>query len=660
MKRAYYSSSISKFCNQEPDQILGEMTHEHSFDLTTLQRDAWVGQTQILKDVLHDYEGKIYFEFSIPRMGKRVDTIVIVDSVVFVIEFKVGASSYESADIDQVMDYALDMQNFHEGSHEVILVPVLVATNAPEKEFHLNTIPKDRLFTPICCNALSLAKVINDVLSLQNENLIKIDEWEESGYKPTPTIIEATLALYGGHSVVDISRSDATAENLSHTSSAIVDIIEKSNNDSEKAIIFVTGVPGSGKTLVGLNVASSHMDKDKDKELYSVFLSGNGPLVKILNEALARDRVEKSILTGEKLKIGKARSEVKALIQNVHHFRDEGLKDSNKKPPEKVVVFDEAQRAWSKEQTIKFMREKKNQPDFDKSEPEFLISCMDRHPDWATIVCLVGGGQEINTGEAGIREWIEAIENSFSHWKIYLSDRLTDSEYGAGEVINQVKKNPLVKFIPDLHLQTSLRSFRSEKVSLFVKQLLDLEMEAAKESFKTINKNYPIVLTRDLNKAKDWVRNKARGTERYGMVVSSQASRLKPYSIDVRVKTDPVHWFLNEKDDVRSSYYLEDVVTEFDIQGLELDWVCMAWDADFRFAEDKWENWSFRGNKWQRIKKLERQMYQKNAYRVLLTRARQGMVLFVPNGDDDDHTRPKSYYDSTYRYLKGLGLTEIL
>lgn len=659
MRRAYYSSTISLFCDQEPDRILGVMTKEHSFDLTILQRDAWVGQTQILKDVLHTYEGKIYFEFSIPRMGKRVDTIVIIDSVVFVIEFKVGASTYESADIDQVMDYALDMQNFHEGSHQVLLVPVLIATKAPEKEIQLSSIPEDHLFTPICCNAQSLEKVINNVLSLQNEKTIKIDEWEESGYKPTPTIIEATLALYGGHSVVDISRSDATAENLSHTSSAIVDIIEQSNNNSEKSIIFVTGVPGSGKTLVGLNVASSHMDKDKDKELYSVFLSGNGPLVKILNEALARDRVEKSITTGEKLKIGKARSEVKALIQNVHHFRDEGLKDSNKKPPEKVVVFDEAQRAWSKEQTIKFMREKKNQPDFDMSEPEFLISCMDRHPDWATIVCLVGGGQEINTGEAGISEWIEAIENSFSHWNIYLSDRLTDSEYGAGEVINQAKKNPFAKFIPDLHLQTSLRSFRSEKVSLFVKQLLDLEMEAAKESFKTIDENYPIVLTRDLNKAKDWVRNKARGTERYGMVVSSQASRLKPYAIDVRVKTDPVHWFLNEKDDVRSSYYLEDVVTEFDVQGLELDWVCMAWDADFRFAEDKWENWSFRGNKWQRIKKHERKMYQKNAYRVLLTRARQGMVLFVPEGEDDDHTRPKQYYDSTYSYLRNLGLREI-
>ena len=421
----------------------------------------------------------------------------------------------------------------------------------------------------------------------------------------------------------------------------------------------MTGVPGAGKTLIGLNVATTHINPDD--ELYSVFLSGNGPLVNILQEALARDKVARGKEAGEKIKKGAAKSEVKAFIQNVHHFRDDGLADLNKAPAEHVALFDEAQRAWTKDQTVKFMREKKNQPNFDMSEPEFLISCMDRHPDWATIVCLVGGGQEINTGEAGIGEWFDAVENSFPDWKIYLSDRLTDSEYGAGEVIDRAKNNTMVKFIPDLHLhlQKSLRSFRSEKVSLFVKQLLDLEMEAAKESFKTINQNYPIVLTRDLNKAKEWVRIKARGTERYGMVVSSQAYRLKPYSIDVRVKTDPVHWFLNEKDDVRSSYYLEDVVTEFDVQGLELDWVCMAWDADFRFAEDKWENWSFRGNKWQRIRKLERQMYQKNAYRVLLTRARQGMVLFVPEGEDDDYTRPKSYYDSTYQYLMDLGIREL-
>jgi len=275
------------------------------------------------------------------------------------------------------------------------------------------------------------------------------------------------------------------------------------------------------------------------------------------------------------------------------------------------------------------------------------------------VVCLVGGGQEINTGEAGISEWFEAIEHSFPHWKIYLSDRLTDSEYGAGRIVNQARENEMVTFLPELHLRTSVRSFRSENVSLFVKQLLDLEKAEARESLLSIQDKYPIVLTRDLEVAKDWVRKKARGSERYGMVVSSQAERLKPYAIDVRVKSNPVHWFLNGKDDVRSSYYLEDVATEFDVQGLELDWVCMAWDADFRYDNGSWGNWSFRGSRWQRIKKSERQMYQKNAYRVLLTRARQGMVIFVPEGDDGDLTRPRDYYDATYSYLKGLGINNI-
>jgi len=657
MKRAYYSSSITGFCKQNPDQILGLMTQEHSFDLTAFQRDAWVEQTLLLKELLSEYDGRIYFEYSIPRMGRRIDAVVIIDSVVFIIEFKVGAATYGAADIDQVMDYALDLRNFHEGSHNVTLVPLLVSTKAPALDIQFKTLPVDHIYSPIFCNALNLGEVIKDVLSKQDEDSIDCNKWEGSGYKPTPTIIEATLALYNGHSVADISRSDANAVNLSDTSSSVADIIKQSKDNSEKSIIFVTGVPGAGKTLVGLDIATTHINPDD--ELYSVFLSGNGPLVKILQEALARDRVARSAATGNKIRKGIAVNEVKAFIQNVHHFRDEGLVDLINPPAEHVVLFDEAQRAWSKHQTIKFMREKKNQPDFDQSEPEFLISCMDRHTDWATIVCLVGGGQEINTGEAGISEWFEAIEESFPDWKIYLSDRLTDSEYGAGEIVEQAKNNTMVKFIPGLHLQTSMRAFRSEKVSLFVKQLLDFDIEEARENLLEIQENYPIVLTRDLVEAKKWVREQARGSERYGMVVSSQAERLRPHAIDVRVKANPVHWFLNGKDDVRSSYYLEDVGTEFDVQGLELDWVCMAWDADFRYADEKWDHWSFRGSKWQRIKKLERQMYQKNAYRVLLTRARQGMVLFVPEGNNEDHTRPSEYYDTTYSYLRDLGISEL-
>jgi hypothetical protein len=655
MKRAYYSSTIYDFCKQAPDQVLGEIAREHSFDLTAFQRDAWIGQTALLRDILLDHKGKIYFEFSIPRMGRRIDAVVIIGPAVFVIEFKVGASTYEAADLDQVMDYALDLRNFHEGSHHATLVPILVATKAPAIHNQLNALPDDGLFTTVCCNSDNLEETINRVLNLQLERTIDCGAWEVSGYKPTPTIIEATLALYNGHSVSDISRSDANAENLSVTSNSVAEIIARSKEKSEKSIVFVTGVPGAGKTLVGLDIATTHIDP-KD-ELYSVFLSGNGPLVKILQEALARDKVARGLAKGKKIRKGDAHSQVKAFIQNVHHFRDEGLVNLSEPPIEHVALFDEAQRAWTKHQTIKFMREKKNQQDFNQSEPEFLISCMDRHSDWAMVVCLVGGGQEINTGEAGISEWFEAIENSFPHWKIYLSDRLTDSEYGAGRIVNQARENEMVTFLPELHLRTSVRSFRSEKVSLFVKQLLDLEKAEARESLLSIQDKYPIVLTRDLEVAKDWVRAQARGSERYGMVVSSQAERLKPYAIDVRVKSNPVHWFLNGKDDVRSSYYLEDVATEFDVQGLELDWVCMAWDADFRYDNGNWGNWSFRGSRWQRINKPERQMYQKNAYRVLLTRARQGMVLFVPAGDDSDHTRPSEYYDATYNYLRSMGMS---
>lgn len=657
MKRAYYSSTIYDFCRQEPDQVLGEIAREHSFDLTPSQRDAWIEQTALLRDVLLDHKGKIYFEFSIPRMGRRIDAVVIIGPAVFVIEFKVGASAYETADLDQVMDYALDLHNFHEGSHHVTLVPILVATNAPEIANQLYARPVDGLFPPVCCNNGNLEGTINRVLNLQLERSIDCSAWENSGYKPTPTIIEATLALYNGHSVSEISRSDGDAINLSETSNSVADIIARSKEHSEKSIIFVTGVPGAGKTLVGLHVATTHINPED--ELYSVFLSGNGPLVKILQEALARDKVTRGLENGEKTRKGDALSEVKAFIQNVHHFRDEGLVNHSEPPVEHVALFDEAQRAWTKEQTIKFMQDKKNQPDFDQSEPEFLISCMDRHADWATVVCLVGGGQEINTGEAGIGEWFEAIEQSFPHWKIYLSDRLTDSEYGAGRIVSQARGNNKTTFIPELHLRTSVRSFRSEKVSLFVKQLLDIEKTSARENLLSIQDKYPILLTRNLDAAKNWVRAQARGSERYGMVVSSQAERLKPYAIDVRVKTNPVHWFLNDKDDVRSSYYLEDVATEFDVQGLELDWVCMAWDADFRYDDEAWENWSFRGSRWQRINKPERKMYQKNAYRVLLTRARQGMVIFVPEGDDDDLTRRREYYDATYSYLKGLGITSI-
>jgi hypothetical protein len=654
MTRSFYSDSITNFLNLDADTIIGKLADANPFSLEPTQRDAWRVEISILKKVLLPYAGSIYFEYSIPRMGQRIDVVLLIDSVIFVLEFKIGESEFTSYAIDQVWDYALDLKNFHESSHEQYIAPILIASKANSLIQTITATPQnDKLLFPIKSSVESLPNVIEMVLEFCKGDEIDRSVWENGRYYPTPTIVEAAMALYAKHSVAEISRSDASAINLSRTSEAVSKIIAESKQNSIKSICFVTGVPGAGKTLVGLNVANQHLDKDS--ELYSVFLSGNGPLVEILREALTRDEVSRRKQQGEKVKKGEVMSEVKMFIQNVHHFRDDCLTNVLAPPIEHVALFDEAQRAWNLEQTTKFMRQKKNKPDFNQSEPEFLISCLDRHRDWAVIVCLVGGGQEIHTGEAGISEWIEALERSYPDWNIYISPRLTDSEYNTQKVAEKLKSRSDVFYNDDLHLSVSMRSFRSENVSLLIKQILDLEISEAQKTFKVVNEKYPIVITRNLSKARQWLKSQARGSERYGLVVSSQAERLKPEGIFVKSDINPVNWFLNGKDDVRSSYYLEDVATEFHIQGLELDWVGVTWDADFRFTGEEWQHWSFIGDRWNKIRKDERKSYQKNAYRVLLTRARQGMVIVIPEGSKEDETRNPDYYNSTFEYLKNIG-----
>jgi hypothetical protein len=657
MRRAYYSDTVSDFLKRNDDEILGKLAQENDFALEQTQRDAWLEEIRILKNILPPYKGSVYFEYSIPRMGKRIDVVLVIGSVIFVLEFKVGEKEFPSYAIDQVWDYALDLKNFHETSHNSCIAPVLIATKAKTNVAIISTTHNDKLLTPIKSNEELLNQVLVDVLRFSDGVEINARQWEVGCYQPTPSIIEAAMALYSGHSVDEISRSDASAINLSQTSDAVSEVIQFSKQNSIKSICFVTGVPGAGKTLVGLNIATKHIDKDND--LYSVFLSGNGPLVAILREALARDKVKREKECGRKVKKGEVMSEVKMFIQNVHNFRDEGLIDVQKPPIEHVALFDEAQRAWDLQQTANFMQRKRGLANFRNSEPEFLISCLDRHADWAVVVCLVGGGQEINTGEAGISEWIESLERSFPNWHVYISPRLTDSEYGTEKVLDKIKAHKNVVYKEQLHLSVSMRSFRAEHVSLLVKQLLDLQPDDARAILGKIQDKYPIVITRDLAKAKQWLKAQARGSERYGIVVSSQAERLKPHAIDVKSPVDPIHWFLDGKEDVRSSYYLEDVVTEFQVQGLELEWACVTWDADFRYAKNGWEHFSFVGDKWNRIKKPERQIYLKNAYRVLLTRARQGMVIVVPEGDKEDHTRKKEFYDPVFGYLQDIGFDVI-
>jgi hypothetical protein len=638
---------------EEVDLILSKLTRNHAFALEEQQRDAWLKEIEISKKEIRNFtSGYVIFEYSIPRMGKRADVILVINGLVFVMEFKINEKQYKNYDIDQCYGYVLDLKYFHEQSYNIKIIPILIATDAVDFS---NTFDQDGdgVFKPIRCNKNNLGKTVHILSQQFGGNYLDPIKWENSNYKPTPTIIEAAQALYQGHSVKEISRSDSGAENLSRTADTINNIIEKSKKEKTKSICFIAGVPGSGKTLAGLNLANER-HKFSEEE-HAVFLSGNGPLVKVLQEALARNKVENSLGI---IKKTIALRETKAFIQNVHDFRDAELENTNP-PPEKVVVFDEAQRAWNQEQTSSFMRKKRGIDNFVQSEPEFLIRVMDRHKDWCVIVCLIGVGQEINRGEAGLSEWFDAIKKHFSHWQVYVPNDITTIEYSKGLNLQSIFDGRIT-YKPDLYLKTSIRSFRSESVAEFVNTLLECDKDMATKLFVGLNQKYPIVITRDILRAKEWLKQKARANERFGLVASSKALRLKPYGIFVEVQIDPSNWFLNRKDDIRSSYFLEYVANEFDIQGLELDWVCVAWDADFRFLNQDWGYYQFRGTKWQKIQDKENIVYLKNTYRVLLTRARQGLVIFIPKGDENDPTRKPLFYDETYQYLKGLGLKELV
>ena len=652
MARAYYHAEIAEFLCASSNSILGELSRNNQFDLVDLQRNTWLQEIEILKNALKNITGHILFEYTIPRIGSRADVVVIVNGVVYLLEFKCGDGEYAAHAVDQVLDYALDLKNFHLESHKAKIVPILIATKA--KNFvNQYAFYEDNILKPLKYNSAMLESDFSNLTEKFNGNITDPIAWLNSVYQPTPTIIEAAQALYSNHNVEDISRSDAEAINLKETTSEINKIIKNSKDNNLKSVIFVTGVPGAGKTLVGLNLASARQDFEKDER--AVFLSGNFPLVEVLTEALTRDKVAQEHAKGNKITKSEAMRQVKSFIQIIHKYRDAYVGNEDL-PSERIAIFDEAQRAWTLEQITKFMAQKKGIANFEMSEPEFLISTMDRFPDWAVIVCLVGGGQEINTGEAGLPEWFDSIKRSFPHWNVYASTELYDAEYTRGQNIENMINGLNVTTSDCLHLSTSMRSFRSENQADFVKNLLDVNIEKTKEIYNILIEKYPIVITRSLETAKDWVRNKARGTERYGIIASSNALRLKPCGVYVKNETSPSYWFLNGKEDVRSSYFLEDVVTEFDIQGLELDYSIMAWDANFRFENGSWGYYRFSGSKWQNLNNENNKTYLKNSYRVLLTRARQGMIIFIPEGSETDHTRKNEYYDGVFNYLIDIGL----
>lgn len=690
-KRYLYSDTIDSFLQKNTDTIVGEITLSATQDINKETSNSWQQEVEVLKNVLSPYaqKGSVYFEYNIPRMGRRADVIILIDGIVFVMEFKTSEQKFTREALIQVWDYAIDLKNFQEGSRDRILIPIVVAPKEKNKNCHIELKPfEDDVYQPLVSLYERLSECFDKTLSniIPKHTFTKEDDdvWAKSGYDPTPTIIEAAVALYEHHTVEEITKHDGEIE---VTAKCLDKIINECQSNKRKAICFITGVPGAGKTLIGLQTAI----KQFEKENKAVYLSGNYPLVEVLQEALARDYVKRSRDDYKKGKTNNkpctktdAKSKVKAFIQMIHHYRDLYLEGTEVKdgqiypvegyfqshtdkayvPAEHIAIFDEAQRAWTKEELARFMKEKKKIENFPFSEPEYLISCMDRQPDWGLVVCLIGGGQEINKGEAGIAEWLKAMNEHFTDWDIYMSDKLVDKEYAEGNALDIINDQERLHIEPSLHLSMSMRSFRAEKVSLFVHQLLDLKKEEATQTLKDLN-NYPIVLTRSLDVAKKWLKSHARGSERYGILASSKAERLKAISINVRYQPDFVHWFLEDENDIRSSNALEDTLTEFKVQGLEIDWACVAWDADLRLNDKhtQWKHCQLRsGTKWQNINKEINQQYQLNAYRVLLTRARQGMVIVVPNGDHGvppDETRKPEWYDGIYNYLKEIGIKEI-
>lgn len=688
--RYFYTNSIKAFLRQNEDEIMGLLSRNDEYDTMATQKKAWMDEIRLLKSTLLPYaeeDGWVVFEYTIPRLGKRIDVVVLLRERVFILEFKAGEVAFNRQDVDQVMDYALDLKNFHQGSANRMIVPILVAT---ESSSYSTTVTAshydDGVYEPLMTHAEGLPTVFEMVLrhevSMYSE-AVALSDWVRSRYAPTPTIIEAASALYSRHSVEEITRHEAEGEQLDRTTDYVLKVIHETKARGGKSICFVTGVPGAGKTLVGLNVAikQSEHATGENPDL-AVYLSGNGPLVQVLTEALARDKKRKKTEEGVKYNITDARREVSQFIQIIHRYRDNMLqklrtpirdgvieidpakelkdKQAGYAEVENIAIFDEAQRSWDKDHLASWLKRKKGIDSFPMSEGEFLIWSLDQRKDWAVIVCLVGGGQEINTGEAGIGEWVRAMNETFPEWKVYISSQLTAKEYAEGKVEEMLRDNDNVVYSDDLHLAVSMRSFRAESLSNMVHSMLECDVASVRKHYAKIRERYPIVITRDVEKAKQWLREKARGNERYGLVASSKAYRLKPLAVDVRCKPDTVHWFLDDIDDVRSSLFLEDAASEFDIQGLELDWTCLIWDGDLRYNDGHWDYFEFNGGtRWNRINKEERKNYQLNAYRVLLTRARQGMVICVPEGNPDDHTRLPEFYEGTYKYLKSIGIEEI-
>lgn len=702
------SYRIPSFLALGEDSFIYRLAKEHHArhaELASGQDRAWKKEYSDLKTVLQGKDGRVIFEYSIPGLPRVIDVVLLFKGIIFVIEYKVGESNYSDADKKQVNGYALRLKYFHSLSNDNWIIPILVATEAEDTSLSFSYSQDDMVFDTICCNSSQLASVVIQIEQMlpSYDNSAWEDQRENGIYKQSPTIIAAARNVWRLNNVrgFTLGESDErcrlSAEN--YIVNTVVEETKKRPESERKSICFVTGVPGAGKTLVGLNLSVT-----LQSEVASM-LSGNDPLVEVLTTALRRDlEKHKNELTHERDSIS-----VESIIRKAYGYKKEifelrlnyqtgtgkvSLRPGADRGSQHVIIFDEAQRAWNKAKMIKPGQTGKKywqEPQFPFSEPGLLLWDMNQR-DWGVFVCLVGGGQEINAGEAGICEWLRALNNNpeLSGWHVYIADELTGEEYNRPDedghsityYLDRLKaKNLLIKD-SSLHLATSQRSNRSDKVASFVQALLDCDTLRARSLYENIKETYPIYLTRDLEMAKKKIKERKKQLDnragvdpekedeiRIGMLMSSKAARMRPMGYEIKkvsnyLKKVP-NWFLDPSDVVDSSDYLEVALNEFCVQGLELDLAVVMWDADFRYNPDKndWDYYNFNGRYWSPIDKDEeaqevKRFYLKNAYRVLLTRSRAGMVIYIPEGsgfDENglliDKTRNPLFYEATYEYL---------
>ena len=662
---AFYSNTVNEFLSKSQNEIFANLVTAHLnnfYELNKQQEKSWKEFIRILSHVFTDLKAKnnlpknsaLLFEYKIPRREKRIDCVLIIGSKIIVIEFKFNDQTGNAGKI-QLEDYCLDLRDFHKESRDRKIFPILLST-ATGKDFSGIVLEEKLVQNVIKTTKESLIKAIEIILEFDSESQKKIEykKWNQSAYSPTPTIIEAVMTLYKGQSVEEITRHHAGIDNLNKTTNSVVNAIRDAKANNTKIICFITGVPGAGKTLAGLNIA--HLDEfQSEGSSLATFLSGNVPLINVLREALKRDLLKK-YKRGEKEAKENEVIRISTFLEKVHTFIDTYYFTKKEVPETKILIFDEAQRAWSKEHKIK-----KSEGRYQKSEPHILFEIMNRHKDWCAIVALIGGGQEINTGESGLQEWGKAIIKNFKDWKVYISPYLIkNKEFSAHKpLFNQLPTNVNIKTDIDFHLSVSIRSYNAERLSDWVNSVLSFEMAKALQIHNDYLYGFPIYITRNLEGAKAFLKTKRLGTRRVGLVASSGGRRLRADGIDVDILLDETHWFLNPSEDIRSSNFLELAGKDFKIQGLELDWTCICWDADLIIENSNWQFQSFGGTKWKSVNKPAQREFIKNKYRVLMTRAREGMIFFIPKGDLEDETRLPEFYDPIYEYLVSCGLQPI-